>query len=164
MEIISGEVASYQAKFNTYLLEQKYAEPSVKSMGDDLASFFSWFASKSAFSGFRLSQGNRLSAIFTSRALEQYFDFCRANFSPSAASRKTAVLFSFCQYAVENKWLSSKLLTVLQNLADKRTRLLKTDEDILAEFKLSLQRSQNNPNTVRGYLADVAEFLQVNSR
>jgi len=163
MENTTIEIASYQAKFVNYLFEQKFAETSVKSTTSDLEEYFSWITRSRSTGGFRLSQSNTLSSLFNIRALEQYFDYCRRNETTSGALRKFTALSSFIQYSVENKWLDSKLLTVFQMLAAKYESLLKAQQNVLADFKLALQASQNNPNTIRGYLADVAEYLQVNA-
>jgi len=157
------EIASYQAKYSSYLFDLKYTDSSVKSSLKDLDDYFVWYSNHRAIKGFRLSQSNTLPALFTNGALEQYLSYLRENFPMDTMKRKLAALSSFCQYAVENKWLSSKLLSVFQMLADKQHALLDDQQKILAEFKLALQKSQNNPNTIRGYLADITEYLQVST-
>jgi hypothetical protein len=163
MENTTGEIASYQAKFVSYLQTEKWAEASVKSTSADLDDFFAWVASARSFRGVRLSNGNKLATVFNLRALEQYFVQIRKTETISTSSKKIAALFGFCQFAVENKWLSSKLIEGFKLLANKQQTLLKFEAELLAQFKLSLQNSQNNPNTIRGYLADIAEYLQVNT-
>jgi len=163
MENVTGEIASYQAKFVSYLQTEKWAESSVKSTSADLDDFFAWVASSRSFRGVRLSDGNKLATVFNFRALEQYFVQIRNTETISTCSKKLAALFGFCQFAAENKWLSSKLIADFKLLADKQRALLEFEAELLAQFKLSLQNSHNNPNTIRGYMADIAEYLQVNT-
>lgn len=161
MNISDYNKASYQAKFAEFLTLKKYGNLSVKNYVSDLNHFLSWADKTTKTTNFFVKKRNAIEAIFTFRALQQYLADCKQKEEASTVSRRKSALSSFLKFAVENKWLSNKVSVEFQKLADKGTKVLKMKESLIDGFSQSLISQNQSKNTVRSYIADVREYLQI---
>lgn len=155
--------ASYQAEFEHWLLENKYGILSVKSYIGDVDHFLHWSLARIEKTTAKLSTTNKLSTFINFGALRQYFDELSSLESSSTSNRRMAALNSFLQLAEKKEWLKSGILQAFQKLANGYRDLLKTTSGLSQSFEKYLVENGSNKNTIRGYVADINEYLQITS-
>lgn len=155
--------ASYQAKFEQYLISQKYGILSVKSYSGDLRHFFNWVANKSQTRKVNSPVVSSFASFFSGGALNQYILAMQTSDSENTLSRRLFALKKFIQLAVENRWLSNSFLQTIGYLITQHQQSLKTEEKTTKDFANYLENRQYNKNTVRNYLTDADEYLTITS-
>jgi len=162
MSLNVDNLSRYQAEFAKHLVEERYGVLSVKSYLADLRDYYKWANAKASRPNSRLSNKNQLSAYFSQRALQQYFEQCEKDCSHATIKRRFAGLCRFLKYAVTKRWLDRRLFDFLQNLADKYLQALKNNENLVERFISDLAKKETSKNSLRGYRTDISEFLVIN--
>lgn len=152
---------NFELEFKNYLLSNGHGSVTVKNYLVDFRHFWGWLELKlkSKFSNFvidRLSP-SLISSIITVEALQQYKHYLFSNKIPQKTiNRRLSSLRKFCSFCVSQNWLKENPAKKIANIQPD-----KKPEHILIEFKNSLLQERMSNLTIKNYLADIKEFLEI---
>ena len=140
----------YQAEFELYLTNLQYGPMTVKSYLADVSAFFLYLNAKE-------SSAQTLGKLATVRALEGYISFLKQQgLSALQTDKRLQALSIFFEFAMAENYLQANPIETLVNKASTSETELLTKE-----FSQYLQQGGNSAKTIKSYLADVHEFLNI---
>jgi len=148
----------YQAKFEDYLVSEKYGSNTVKSYICDLNNYFDWLVISNIIQKIdQLSKNQFLNSI-SNRALEQYI---ANNFlsQPKSTAKKRAIAVQRFQNFLTNEF---GFITTSRNHI-KHHQNQPSFAQILKSFGLFLSKNGNSARTIKQYTSDIKEYLQISS-
>lgn len=149
-------ILDYQAKFETFLLSEKYAFSTVKSYLSDLEHYLSWAVKSSIMPKIDRLTETEFQASASNEALEQYETDCLLGLPMNTAKRRIAAIRRFQNFLVSE----FDFVTNGKVRADQKSNPLPLS-NLLNRFKLFLINKGNSNRTVKNYVADVSEYLQI---
>ncbi len=152
---------NFELEFKKFLLNKGYGSVTVKNYLTDFRHFWGWLELKlkSKLSNFVIDglSPSLIQSIITIDALQQYKEYLLSNKIPQKTiNRRLSSLRKFCSFCINQHWLSENPAKKIENI-----QTAKRPEHILLEFKNSLLEERMNALTVKNYLSDIKEFLDI---
>jgi site-specific recombinase XerD len=145
-----NNIPDYQAEFAIYLQTEKYVNQTVKNFVFDLRQFLMW-------SNADTTSPANITDTFSVGALQKYREYmCLSNTNTETINRRFMAISKFCEFAISQNWLKKNNAKTVINSKNKNT-----NEDLLSKFSVFLTSKKYSKRTVKHYLNDVNEFLQI---
>jgi site-specific recombinase XerD len=150
MANIYNNIPDYQAEFVIYLQSEKYGNMTVKNFVFDLRQFLMW-------SNADTTLPNSIPTTFSIKALTSYKQYLSLNnTAQETVDRRFMAISKFCEFAIGQNWLKKNTAKAVINSKNKIT-----NEDLISKFSLFLTNKKYSKRTVKHYLNDVTELLQI---
>ena len=142
-------MAPQLASFKNWLRSKSYSDSTTRNYLADVNKYLS------SFGNLTLEISN--SVIFQESSLSSYLNQIS---DKTFAARSLASLSKYCQFALDQKIISSN---PIKNLIDSRGVInhapTKSITEILSDFKTNLINHHKTDNTVNNYLNDIKQFI-----
>ena len=139
------------APFQSWLLNHKYSLSTIKNYIADISKYFEY--NKNC----KLKIEN-LDDFLSEKVILPYLVTLTNN---SSYKRYLASLNKFCQFALDQKIISSNPITkIRKSNSNKYTKTQQTNtNNIKNEFALYLKQQNKSNSTIKNYLVDIGQFL-----
>ena len=155
---------NFEAKFEDYLISQKYGLVTIKSYVSDLHLLLLWLTSIFDIDSLGLngSLEYKTAQLLTVQTLHGYFaELAAKNIPEKTILRKLSSLQLACSFCIDQQWMNENPVRQLR-LAEASARL-DNPLRVLGEFKAALKEIKTSESTIKNYLADIREFITITS-
>lgn len=155
---------NFEAKFENYLISQKYGLVTIKSYVSDLHIFLVWLNSvfDIATLGHDESPEYRIAQLLTAQTLHGYFAELASKKTPEKTIlRKMSSLRLLCSFCISQQWMHEN--PVRQIRISRISEHKDNPYKLISEFRTYLRELKTADSTVKNYLADIKEFINITS-
>ncbi len=149
--------------FSTYLKLQGTSAVTCRNYLVDINHFLGWLEFKIRSLNLPLFEDETklISLYFTEEFISEYKRFLLSNSLPfSTINRRLSTLRTFGRFCLSQAWIKENPAKKVANatLGQSAKRKVQSEE-ILEEFRKSLEAEKTSSNTIKNYLSDIREFF-----
>lgn len=155
---------NFEAKFEDYLIGQKYGLVTIKSYVSDLHLLLVWLTAIFDVNSLGLdgSLEYKIAQLLTVQTLHGYFaELALKNIPEKTILRKLSSLQLACSFCIDQQWMRENPVRQLR-LTESREHQ-DNPLKVLGEFKAHLKSEKTADSTIKNYLADIREFITITS-
>jgi len=165
-------LSNLEASFKQYLLAGNTNALTAKNYLSDFRHFMGWLAFTMKSRGISLDITGPVSFI-DEALVSEYKTYLSLNKIPrQTINRRLSTLRKFCTFCISQGWMKENPAKKISNIKYQKSKI-KTSEvngrngetsevnKLLAEFKTDLEKEDYDPLTIKSYLDDVQEMLQI---